>query len=688
MNNIKDFKIASETINSYRKDIKSEMDKLTRNLYSMLNQLNFSTKLIIDTNHFISKYIDSEKSVSDRLKASLGTVDITPTMNLYNNMAFNDSFISGVLAVNNFSKILNEAISNFLAKNELSSGTNNNTKIVTLEKIHGDYCKEVFIRNDWKAYRGLIGQFNKNHQDSFKTPTWIIDVETMTASQKTLHTQYKGYKNVFDDLELIFMTDSMFSINELRDNLIPALKRIINFKTISIFYNRYLDKIGMSLEEATELFERIKNYVGDLSKANKEYQPTFEQDNKYIDVMFSICSLSSDLIASLMFKYPNKESKQKLILDGDFTKVLSTINNLFKKELETSVDILRTASRDYKLIRSLETFVTPDKSIDNSIFYNIMSDYDNQLFSTYIQEVTPTLRLSSLIRLYFDEQVTNSSDIFGKESFTKVLHSSLTLTDPFYDILNYHRLSLFTFNKDASLIFDFLETLQIFNRGITNQGFINDMADLFKIKIDNVDYININTSKISETISSRYPNMNKLNYFDIDPYVKEILKTNMNVIDDKTDNDVMVFAKSLFKDLKAYDIIIFAITEIILYDDIDLSLVMKQLSVPLNIRTILFKILFAIAMDGIMLEVLEHVSNVIDDAEKIDIYNDIIINKTNLVGDLKYLELLTSANAYYSGKTDKFNIKNISNLIEPDKSIWDFTKIDQIKRLLAIHKEV
>ena len=57
---------------------------------------------------------------------------------------------------------------------------------------------------------------------------------------------------------------------------------------------------------------------------------------------------------------------------------------------------------------------------------------------------------------------------------------------------------------------------------------------------------------------------------------------------------------TVFGELKAYDLIIFAITENILYGDLDLNLTMNTLSIKLNMRTMFFKIMFLIAIDKVL----------------------------------------------------------------------------------------
>jgi hypothetical protein len=141
MNTINEFKEASELIYSHRREIKNEMDNLSKNLYSSLNQLNFSVKLIVDANNFISKYVNSEVSILQKLTTALTTPDIETTINMYDNVAFNNLFISSVIFFENFSKILMESVSHYLI-DAIPTDTR------SLRAMYEQYCTDMFIKND------------------------------------------------------------------------------------------------------------------------------------------------------------------------------------------------------------------------------------------------------------------------------------------------------------------------------------------------------------------------------------------------------------------------------------------------------------------------------------------------------------------------------------------------------------
>ena len=676
MNTINEFKEASELIYAHRREIKNEMDNLSKNLYSSLNQLNFSVKLIVDANNFISKYVNSEVSILQKLTTALTTPYIETTINMYDNVAFNNLFISSVIFFENFSKILMESVSHYLI-DAIPTDTR------SLRAMYEQYCTDMFIKNDWLPYKYEFEGLYNNYRNIFSIPN-ILDEALMTSTQSTLFNQYLQYQTIFNNLSKIFIEGDItqFTFTQIDEEIIPAIQGIINFKSGSTLYDRYTDKMGNILNETIALLKRIWEYANVAIEHNIELQPQFKTEDSYIATIINVCTISSDLLSMLIFKYPNKQTRQGLILDGNFNKVLTTINNLLRKEIETASTLIDIVSKDYKFIKSLESFITTEKSLDNKQLFRIMSNFDKELALE-----SNGFKLSSLIRLYFDETGI-SGDAFGDNSFTTLLAEAMILTDPLYDILNYYRLFLYPFSQDLTLIFDFLETLHIFNISLTNQEFNTAMTDLFEIKLKNIDYININESKINESITSRYKSLNNLNYFNITPYITKIKQTNTSTITNKTE------LTNLFKDLNDYNLILFALIENILYNNINIELLLQILSIKTNIRTSFFKLMFLIAMDKIIttIETEYTIESVITVPDNLTIYNDLIKAMPSfeqISEELDYLKLLASASDYYKGYGTIFNKDRITNFdsIIYDY-IWDKDKIAMVKKLFSLYKEV
>jgi hypothetical protein len=671
MNDLNQFKEAAERISTYRKEAKKEMDNLANNVYSTINQMNFSIKLIVDTNNFITKYINSETSILQKLTMALTqemSEDNEINVRLSDNVAFNTLFLSSVLFFENYAKMLMESVSHYLVHN---NGTSNRS----LREVYDDYCKYVFIKNDWELFKKSFNSLYKNYRDVFT----ITPADNLTSRQISLLEEYNEYVLVFNNLVTIFDIGDVtqLTLSEMHDDIIPAIQGIINFRSMSNIYDRHLEKLGSLLDETSELFKRIFHYATTLINHNTEMQPYFKDDNLYISTIVDVCSISNDLISALKIKYPNKDLRQGLIMDGDFNKVLTTINNLFRKEINNFSKLIDIASKDYKLIRSLESFITTDRSINNSILFDIMNNFDEELLEVYISD---DVRLGSVIRLYFDK-TDNSSEAFGKNSFTKVLSESMVMTEPMYDILNYYRLFLYPFTNDTSLIFDFLETLHIFNLSLTSSEFSNSMDKLFEIKIDNIDYINVNGSKINESLTARYNELNKLNYFDIVPYINKIKETDLSTILTKEN------LKDMFKDLDGYNLIMFSLIENILYNGLDLNLLFRTLSTRTNIRSSLFKLLFIVATNKLKLTIEEYYDNSVPN--NVTIYRDLVNNDIDFIDDLDFLKTLSLANDYYNGKGDIFNINRITNFDSPTYDyIWDKDKINHIIKLFSLYKEV
>jgi hypothetical protein len=535
-------------------------------------------------------------------------------------------------------------------------------------------------------------QFYANYENVFGIVPTDTDGEA-SSSQKKLIEQYNQYVLIFDSLKLIFEPNKEFTFDDvepgpgeekipsINGDLIPSVKNIINFKSGSVIYGSYLDKLQYIIDKTINLFSGIYDHVSRLTTYNTEYQPQFINENTYVSAIKEVTSISIDLLGSLALKYPNRNSRQGLIFDETFNKVLTIIDNLHRRELDTMFQLIDLASKDYKLIKSLETFVSTDRSIDNSVLFNIMSNFDRDILERKSNENLNDINMFSSLKLYF-EKTDVTTNVFGLNSFTHLLIENFLVMEPLYDILAYYRLFLFPFVKNTSLVFDLLETLYIYNKRLTKQEITNNLNEMFDIKIANIDYIHLNESKINESLTSQFEGLNNLNHFDIEPYINAIKNTELSTI---TEIDELA---DLFSGLKAYDLMMFAITENILYGNLDLSLVMKTLSIKTNIRTIFFKIMFLIAIDKVISSIETYYSG--DIPMNLQIYIDLKKNyylSGNFGEDIRYLKKLISLRDYYQGTNDMFNVDNIIDFTNED-SIWDQGKITVVERLFSLYKEV
>jgi len=674
LRSIQDFKDAADTIELKRKDAKKQVNLLTKNIYSMINQINFSIKLILDTNNYLTRYTTNETNLKEKLESLLTVDDTEVYMSMYNNITFNNLFIKDILYFENFTKILQEAVSDYLISNgDIASYT------ITTEEIFSQYCKKFYIQNNWNLIKDAYNKFL-----SVYDPVFTISniTQTPSDSQETLIEEYNQYVNSINYLKIIFdpilagYTTNAFTYDYVDDNtpnisntLINAIQGLISFKTDSTLYTRYLDKIETILDETQSLFIRLFNYGDKLINYNVEYQEDFKDNNIYLTGTMDTCSVATDIISSLILMYPNRNAKANLITDDNFTRLLTIINNLYTREITTMGRLIDVISRDYKLISSLETFLTTENSIDNAVLFSIMENFDTDLSIPFDDETNMTqngslqiFNFESLVRGYLHGFNNEDSQKRGR-SYTKVLIDNSFLLNPMYDILNYYRLFLFSFTKgtsvndvslnDVSLIFNLLETFYLFNVRLTKPEFNSVMDKLFDIKINNIDYININKSKLNESISSLFPELDRLNYFDITPYTNIVKDTNLSTIADIDD------LTTLFENLTGYDLILFTIIENILYNNIDLSLVMKTLSIKLNIRTVFMKLMFAIAINVAKGIIETYYSNDVPDS--LTIYNDLELISLDITDDLDYLNLLLTANEYYKGENDLFNIDTITD---------------------------
>lgn len=675
--NIKDFKLAADEINNQRSMARTELETLTNNLYSTINQMNFSIKMITDTDRFVNKYIGKADRLLTQLTKSLTEENDNVYIDMYNAVLFNNNFVNSILAFENFSKIVMEAISDYLINTYDDEGDD-----ISLKDIHSVYCDSVSIDNEWDIHSIIYSDF-KNEYGSLFSINNILDISVMTESQIGNLTQYELYKKTHDDLDTIFQSDNINAVI-LRSDTIPALIGIIDFK-FDTLYNKYVSKLSNAIVETTDLFNRITNYIDLVIKHNVEYQSTFREDNQYITVLIDVCNSVSELLSIILLKYPNRDSYNKLITDEDFNIVLNIVETIRLREIEAMKKLLDLSVKDYRLIRSLETFIVTQKIINNSTLFNIMSNFDNEL--NYINSGDNEdyeFVLGDAVRLFFGLKRASYPDTFDKESFTDILSKANVLTDPFYDIANYFRVFLFKFTKDPSMIFDLLESLHIFNLSLTNKAFDNSMKDLFDIKINEVDYINVNKSNINESITSKYDEFNVINHVDLTPYVEAIIS--MDTSSPITIQDI----DTAFESFNNYNSIIFIITESILYGNVNIELVRNTLQTKLNIRTSIFDILFLISMNRIKTSMEEFYPDGMEQGTTIyDVHKEITSNQSDATADIKYLKILLEANKYYKGQSEVFNIDNIMDL-DPLSvtSIWDNNKVAHVEKILSIHREV
>lgn len=675
---IEEFKAASVLITDYRNNIKTEMDELALNVYSSINQMNFSVKMITDVNNFLSKYINTATSIKDNLTLVLtGAIDFVPSFSLYDNVTFNNSFVSSIVFFENFSRILIEAVSYYLTYDGVSN--------ITVQTMYANYCTAMFIQNDWVAFKNQFDNVYQTYNDMFSITVWatldgsVDEDDPILVAQQRIADEYANYRSIFNNINLIFNTIGVeYTPSQIQDLVVPVIRGIVTFKSGSVLYDKHLDSLDTTIEETNNILKRILTYTTTLINRNVEYQSGFKEDNTYLTTIVDVCTLSTELLAQLTFTYPNRDARQGLITDSNFTSVLTTLNNLFRREIETSVTLLDNLNKDYKLIRSLQTFIAEDDSIDNSILFSIMNSFDGQLLDITIND---TDTLSSLLRLYF-EDTSNSVNVFGTNSFNKILADAGLLTDPMYDILNYYRLFLYPFLNDstsgASLIFDMLETFYIYNKSITNSDFNTAMDDLFDLKINNLDYEHVNESKINESLTARYEGLNYLNYYNIQPYVDIIKTADLDTISTIAD------ITSLLNNITGYDLMLFTITENILYNNIDLNKIMTVLSIKTNIRTILTKLMFHIAISNLIDSINTFYSN--NPPSNLQLFTDLSNITTDFIDDLTYLQLLINAKDYYNGNSNIFNNALIINTT--DNNIWDTTKLPTVIKLFSIYKEV
>lgn len=679
MNTIADFKNMMNELTSEIDQVKTITKSLTNNLYTSFNQMNFSIKVIVQFYAFINKYVYSSNNISQVLNNALIAEQNDENINfsLYELIGFNESLITDYLRLDTFSKILVQAISDHLIKE------GNITK-KSLEKIYEDYCKRTHIKNDWPTARLIARNIVNKIGNLFN-----IELED-PDTDKPLYTEFTNYKTIINTLTTLFnlntdVTNTNTQI-DLEDTL-DLVSEIINFKTTSPIYKQYLISLDTTIQYAYELFNKLVTAIGELVDGASVYEINFKDSNDNIQTLLDAAQISQDLLSTLKIKYPTVDSLENLFTDESFNKVLSSIENIYVRELNNLDRLLYRAVADYKLIKSIETFMYKSPTIKNSTIYQIMNTFDKELQeleNTSVDEKT----LTFVPIKYFNKVRAKDGESFGEQSFNYKLQQLNLLTEPYYDAFNYYRMFLYKMNNDKKYIFDMLETFRVFNINITNTDFNNYMEDFFSIRINKIDYLNIDEAKLNPSITSRYPSLKTLDLFAIERYIEALSEIDLEEI---TDYDKLF---NYFNNQTNFNFIHFDITKKLLYDNIDLEVLFEYLKKRTSYKDSFYMILFNIIMDYTIKLTKSTYTNV--NTNELDIpigetkYNELtrsLFDFSEITDEITYINNLFGIKKIYEGEEDNpiFNLNMIENFDNPTESIWvdDPEIIESLKDLFT-----
>lgn len=668
MNSIKDFKDKIEGIEFELNEIKQYINSLNNNIYLSIIQINFSIKVIISLYAYINKYISSEQNVINSLNTSLINEQNGEDVgfSLYNLIGFNEEFITDVLYLENFSKMLLNAINDHLIINE---------DIISLENIYNNYCSKNNLINEWKTFsffansivndKGHIFSQNINHQ----------------GQHKRLLTEYNTYKKIIDSLTIIFNleTDELEQQSPLTEieELIDMVSNIVNFRKSSPIYKNYLINLNNTIEYSLSILEQLNILLSQLIEESSKYEVNFSQENENIDKLITIVSNSKDLLLSLKVSYPTIDSMEQIFTDESFEVVINTIGNIYDDEIKSIESLLSNTLLDYKLIKSLESFLYKDSISKNSTLFEIMKIYDEE-----INEIENNLREINEMGFVPIKFLNLVNDNISEDSFVHKLKNLDILTEPYYDVFNYYRMFLYKLKNDKKYIFDMLETFHIFNKDIMKFEVDDFLEDFFNIRIRGIDFLNIDESKLNISITSKYKNLKKLDYFPIEKYIKGVEEIDLTEVDDYD----KLF--DYFNDIDNFRLIHFDITEKILYDKMDLDLVMKSFKKRTSYKDSLYLIFFGIVIDHTIKRIEAEYTE--DDQLNIPIGNEkyeyLIKNRfNNWMDEIIYMKRLLLIKKIYEGKEDNniFNLEKIEEFNDLNNTVWidDLNKIELLKDL-------
>ncbi len=435
------------------------------------------------------------------------------------------------------------------------------------------------------------------------------------------------------------------------EDMLDLTREIINFKTTSPIYKGYLISLDNAIQSAYDLFDKLLTAIGELVENASVYEINFKDSNDNIQTLLDAAQISQDLLSTLKIKYPTVDSLENLFTDESFNKVLSSIENIYVRELNNLDTLLYRAVADYKLIKSIETFMYKSPTIRNSTIYQIMNTFDKEL-----QELentsTDEKTLTFVPIKYFNEDKAEDGESFGKQSFNYNLQQLNLLTEPYYDAFNYYRMFLYKMKNDKKYIFDMLETFRVFNIDITNTNFNNYMEDFFSVRINKIDYLNIDEAKLNPSITSRYPSLKTLDLFAIERYIETLSEINLEEI---TDYDKLF---NYFNNQVNFNFIHFDITKKLLYDNIDLEVLFEYLKKRTSYKDSFYMILFNIIIDY-TIKLIEFTYT--NDSDELDIpigetkYNELTRNLFDfraITDEIKYINNLFGIKKIYEGEED------------------------------------
>lgn len=680
MNTINSLKEKITNLNNKTTEIKTITSSITNNLYTTLIQMNFSIKVIVQFYSYINKYIDSEQNVSSILNSNLDAEQNGETVNfsLYELVGFNKEFVTGVTNLENFSKLLLESISNHLVRSIDDTP-------VELKTIYKNYCDSNRLVNEWDTFN-----FFAKKIVSEKYPLFNIQVNENSnhENEKTLFEEFNNYKSILESIIKVFDLDETVNATKVIpyiEDTIDYLNDIINFRNSSPIYRNYLFALNNVFDQTYYLFDRLSVLISSLVEEASNYEVLFKDNNYNVDTLLTALTTAQDLISSLKLTYPTIDSLDALLNNDDYLTVIGTVENIYRQELRNLDSLLSTAIRDYKLIKSIESFMYSNPTIKNSVLFNIMDNLDKSLSEIEVNnavEESSTFKSLTFIPIKFFNTVSATNlEPFGKDSFNHKIYKLDLLTEPFYDAFNYYRMLLYKLKHDKKYIFDMLETFDTYNKNITNDDFNLFMEDFYNIRIDQVDYLNIDSSKLNPSIVSKYSYLKVLDLYTIEKHVDAIAGTNLAEIKDH--DDLYNFVSTL----PYFNLIHFQITEFLLYNNLDIELLVTSLKKRTSYKDSLYLILFAVSINYIIKQIeADYIENdVLDIPIGNDKYNYLLDNFISVeiaLEEMAHIKHLVGIKKIYEGKEENgiFDHDMIENFDEPENSVW-INKPEVIKDL-------
>ena len=616
--------------------------------FELIDELESLVNLLSDVNELIplnellsSNAVNLNNSGQSNLNAITQSIDIDFVLN---NREEIENILIQFFELNTVNGMLQEAPEEFF---EFISP---DEKIESLLKV-------VFLNEDGEIKINLLDSI----LDSIDILEEINDLVPFNNFQQNL--SFDLINREFQTIENIL---TRILSNDLLDSLINnATYELIDF----IIFDEQLRELlfGIFLDENNQLDIDINNEISELIDIIK-----FTNEIISLDDLFNDLRRSSEIIPILELLTNDYKTITKMVINRFFSLniVQKTINIAYDELLEVIV-----VNENIRMVLSETYAVTLNKSetIKQDILYfvDILEFVDEtfglQFFENALRNNEPTTLEGTLSTLLFDNKAT-----------TKFLIRSLFNTHMIREVVDSHLAVLIDELVTDTTINETLKT--VFVESSSASTIENDLLEI--IDISEFIWSSLNSSQSNSIYLNNYSNLfNQVVY--LISIRESSIKTSINALFET--NIIKQVLKLDFIDLAIYfgaDSEFIDFIDDIFYEDGVLIDVQKNLIELVNVSNYYSEYLIDVIALGdlvVILENFDHISEFVSRLESIQIFNNLlysdltfIFNNLEMSEDIKSLVQIFLTNENQLNLILSEEVKNINEIIEISKTIFDF----------------